>query len=121
MKFAKTLKPVGRARVAAQIWYRNRLISTGFGHKKSHPFQAEYGTTYQHIYFHAEIHAIYLALNKINLKKLEKSCMYIVRYKKSNGWGLAKPCRGCQRALAQFNINEVIYTLNDFGKYERLQ
>ena len=79
------------------------------------------------IYLHAETDAIKNALKRIPESELEKASLYVCRVKyDSNGrgkkitWGLAKPCIGCQRAIATFGIRDVIYSNEGIGSYSLL-
>ncbi len=116
-----TVTPVGRARLAAAIVVKNDIISVGHNRLKSHPFQARFGSNSDAIYLHAEIDAILSALRIINPEELSKAELYVARVKYAdhhrNGFtlGLSKPCIGCQRAIQEFGIKRVIYSLDENG------
>ena len=124
-KIAVAVQPVAQARIASCIVYKNEIISFGINQKKSHPFQALYGTNKDSIFLHAETDAIKNALKIINIDDLEKSSLYIcrVKYEECNKkkfvFGLAKPCPGCSRAIANFGIKNIYYSLDNNG-YECL-
>ena len=113
-------------RFAAAIVYRNKIVSVGFNHRKSHPFQAKFAKNSEAIYLHAETHAIKNALREIPVGDLSKCELYISRVKKPQAgdkhfvWGLSKPCSGCERAIAEFGIKRTIYTCDEVGNYEVL-
>ena len=113
-------------RFAAAITYRNKIVSIGFNHKKSHPFQKKYAKNSEAIFLHAEVHAIKNALREMPIADLSKCELYITRVKRpishseSFIWGLSKPCSGCQRAIAEFGIKRTIYTCDETGNYEVL-
>jgi len=108
---------------AAAVVYRNRIISVGMNSMKSHPLQAKYGKNKEAIFLHAEIAAIRNALRELEVDELSKCEIYIARVKKEKPfskkyiWGLAAPCSGCRRAIAEFGLKRVIYTTNEHGKY----
>lgn len=111
-----------RERVFACVVYKNNPISFGYNQKKSHPFQKNFGRNADSIYLHAEIHAIVGALKVISVDELSRCSMYVLRQKHYPAhskvmWGMAKPCEGCQRAIAQFGIKKVYYT-HDFDSPE---
>ena len=112
-------------RFAAAIVYRNKIISVGINHRKSHPLQKKYAKNSEAIFLHAEVHAIKNALREIPVEDLGKCDLYITRVKKPQSfadkfvWGLSKPCPGCARAIAEFRIRKTIYTC-DNGNYEVL-
>lgn len=102
--------------LAAAIVIKNRIISFGTNRMKTDPFQAKYGKNKDCIYMHAEIHAIKNALRHIKVDGLRKADLYVLRVRNGDGArGLSKPCEGCQRAIAEFGIRNVIYTTDDGG------
>ena len=113
-------------RFAAAVVYRNKIISIGYNRRKSHPFQAKFAKNPEAIFLHAEVHAIKDALRDISVEDLARCELYISRVKKPKAgdkhfvWGLAKPCCGCQRAIAEFGIKRTIYTCDETGNYEVL-
>lgn len=115
--------PNPQEKMAAAIVQRNRIISVGINSMKTHPLQAKYGKNKHAVFLHAEIAAIKNALREIEVDDFAKCDIYIARIKKERPftkkyvWGLAKPCCGCERAIAEFGIKRVIYTC-DNGKYE---
>jgi len=115
--------PNPQEKLAAAIVYRNRIISVGLNSMKSHPMAAKYGKNQHAIFLHAEVAAIKNALREIGVDDFSKCDIYITRVKKEKPftkkfvWGLAKPCAGCERAIAEFGLKRVIYTCDD-GKYE---
>ena len=120
-KLAETVPGHYRGRLAAALVYRNEFLSFGINQMKSHPFQSKFSSTKEAIYLHAETDAIRHALKKYDLKTVAKSRLYICRVKHEDAnspdliWGLSKPCAGCQRAIATFNIEHVCYTTEDGG------
>lgn len=104
----------GRIKVASGVVYRKHLIATGVNSYKSHPMMLEYGKNPKSIFLHAEVDAIKNALRVVTQDQLTKCDLYVVRVKKDEGGhyvhGLAKPCEGCSRAIASFNLRNVYYT-----------
>ena len=120
-KIAFNVDPVGSARIATAITFRNTIIAVGTNKKKTHPFQAQYGKNKESIYLHGEIDVIKNALKFISQDELSRASLYICRIKyydetkKSLEFGLAKPCAGCERAIATFGIKKVFYSLEKEG------
>lgn len=120
-KIAVSVEPVAKARIAASIVYKNEIISFGICQRKTHPFQAQYSKNDDCIFLHAETDAIKNAVKLLTLGELSKSTLYICRVKFEDYskrkflFGLAKPCIGCARAIANFNISRVIYSLDNEG------
>lgn len=117
-KYCLSLKPCGKARVGAILTYKNNIIAFGHNQYKTHPLQARYGRNERSIFLHAEINCIVNAIrSNSKFSYLSKSILYIGRYKHYNmedsGFGLAKPCIGCQRAITAFGIREVWYSGGD--------
>jgi deoxycytidylate deaminase len=122
---ASALTPFAAARIAAAIVYKNDIISVGYNQKKSHPFQRKFARHADCIFLHAETDAIKNTLKLYDPDILSKSTLYVSRvrcvssFDKSLILGLARPCSGCQRAIATFDIKNVIYSNNENG-YETL-
>jgi deoxycytidylate deaminase len=102
------------ARVGACIVFKNRIVSYGYNHKKTHPFQTRFAKNSEAIFFHAEVHAIKNALRFISISELAKCSLYIARmkYDKSGKevFGMSKPCSGCARCIDEFEIKRIVYT-----------
>lgn len=124
-KVAVAVEPVANARLAAALVYKNEIVSFGINKKKTHPFQAKYGKNKDSIFLHAENDCIKNALRVITVDQLTKCTLYICRVKFSNNidrkfvYGMAKPCPGCARAIAAFDIRNVIYS-TDNNSIEKL-
>jgi tRNA(Arg) A34 adenosine deaminase TadA len=112
---------VSGAKLAAAIVYKNKIVSVGVNYMKSSPLQAKYATNKDlSIYLHAEISAIKNALRQIDVEDFKKVSLYVCRVKydiltNSIVYGLAKPCSGCMRAIFEFDIKKVYYTLETEG------
>lgn len=121
LEFAENGDPVFRTQMAAAIYIRNKLIAIESNSYKTHPFQARFGTCREAVYLHAETNVIKSALKKVTVCELKKASLYVARLKWNNNsrrkkiQGLARPCEGCQRAIATFGIEEVFYTLDNEG------
>ena len=114
-KLAQAVEPVRGARIAASVVHKGKVVSYGYNHKKSHPFQAKFCKNMHAVFFHAEVHAIKNALQIIDVDDLSKCELYIVRAKrdKSNRkWitGLSKPCSGCQKCIDLFELKNIYYS-----------
>lgn len=116
-KAAEEVSPVSHQKIHACIVIKNRIISFGMNKYKTHPLQKKFGGENK-IYLHAEISAIINALKCCDVSDLERSTLYVARVKrpsaKSRAWvsGLAKPCEGCAKCIAAFNIKKVVYSEN---------
>ncbi len=123
---ARDVPKVGNARLAAALILDNKIVSVGVNSRKSHPFQAKYGKNKDAIYLHAETAAIKNFLRMDEPDKLSRCTMFVCRVKQSNTiprytvWGLARPCIGCQRAIALFNIKKVVYSSDTDKHYQVL-
>lgn len=121
IEHCKVFDKSGGANVLAGIYQRNKLIAFGLNQNKSHPFQAKFAKNRHAIFLHAETDAIKNVLKFVEVNRMHTCSLYIVRikwtdtYKTSLVQGLAKPCEGCQRAIATFGISEVYYTLDNEG------
>jgi len=111
-------EPVRCFRLAAGIIYKNTIVGIGVNQYKTDPFQAKYGSNDKAIYLHAEIAAIKNSLRQMDVDDFRKSTLIVVRVKRKHLTGpfipaISKPCKGCQRCIAEFDIRNVIYTGED--------
>lgn len=113
-----------RCKHSALISYKNHVISVACNRIKSHPFQKKFGRAEEAIFLHAEVSAISQALKRITLKQLSKSVMHVVRVSINSDdnpfFCYSKPCKGCMRAIEEFDIQKVLYT-NEDGKFISLR
>ena len=96
---------------------KNKIIAASANKLKTHPTQAMYDkyrfsdTSYlknMHT-LHAEIACINQIKQDISYKDLE---LYIVRLKKSGGYGMARPCSSCMPFLIDKGIQRIYYSTN---------
>jgi deoxycytidylate deaminase len=132
MKIFQTLEEVaiksnvGWAKLASAVVYKNRIISIGVNSYKSHPFQRRFASNKDAIFLHAETSAIHSALRIMDTHDDLSDCdIYVCRMKHLGPnldfvSGMAKPCMGCSRAIAEFGIRNVFYTTDDNGVIECL-
>lgn len=104
-----------RAKIAAALYSGRTAISFGFNQTKTHPLQSQYAKHPQACYIHAEMDAIVKALRSHSAEDLKNFDLYVARAKRARPKGeyvpaLAKPCPGCQKAIAAFGIRRVFYT-----------
>lgn len=117
-KVAMATPRVATAKIAAALVYKRRVVSYGVNTLKSSPFQKKYSMNEHSIYLHAEIAAIKNCLRSFDVEDLRHMSLVICRVKWHEdtatwGTGLAKPCSGCQRAIAEFGIKNVYYSTNE--------
>lgn len=114
---------VGNAKVAAAVVRRGEVVSLETNSVKTHPFQKKYSSNEDAIYLHAETHAILKAIKSVGLDELEGCDVYVARVKRSSPRArdfvpaMAKPCSGCQRAIAAHGIKNVYYTTEEGYDY----
>ena len=123
-RLAEDQPKVAAAKVAAVLIYKGDIVSFGFNSYKTHPFHKRFSAKEDKISLHAETSVVCKAVKRISLEKISKSTLFVCRMKfdmkKISIWGLAKPCVGCQRAIAQFNIRKVLYSEEGIGNYSFL-
>jgi len=111
----------GRFKLACAIVYKRTIITVGTNSFKTHPIMEEYGNNKESIFLHAEIDAFNKALKLLSKEQLAKCDLYILRVKrdglnqkshKKDRWvrGLAKPCKGCMKAIVQHRIRNIFFT-----------
>lgn len=92
-------------RMAAVIMNRRRVVSYGLNSRRSHPLAKRFGRNEECFLLHAEIAAL------VNAREPVGGCdIYVARVLKSGMPAMAKPCRGCARALDAFGISGVFWT-----------
>ena len=107
--------PVRCYRLAAAILYKRNIVSIGLNSYKTDPFQSKYKKNPNAIFLHAEVSAIKNALKRIDVADLRWCELMVVRVKRNEKNttyipAMAKPCIGCERCLAEFDIRNVLYT-----------
>jgi deoxycytidylate deaminase len=82
---------------------KGNVLSIGTNKQKTHPLQDKYSDG-KRIYLHAEIDA---------LSKCKKHPykMIVIRLKRNGETALAKPCSVCSKAIEDFDVKIVEYTL----------
>lgn len=117
---ARDQEPVSRARIAAALVYKGRVISYGYNQTRTSWMQRRFKKNEHSYFLHAEVDAIKNALKVTDAETVKKSTLYVARAKTIDGkdvFGLAKPCNGCQECIKWFNVRKVFYT-TDEGKIE---
>ena len=121
---AKNVPAFSRARVAAVLTHKNRILTIGYNHQKSSPFQAQYAKNEHAIFYHAETHAIKQAINIFKDTEFLRDCtLYVARAKYKDDRKLelikanAEPCSGCSRCIIDFGIKRVVWTCDNQDKY----
>lgn len=105
-------------KMAACIVYKNRIIAYGFNVRKTHPLATKFQKLPNSFYLHAEVDAIKNALRILDINQMKKASIYVARSKgKDNAYGLAKPCNGCAKCIAAFEIKRIIYTTDEGISY----
>lgn len=119
---AIAVEPVSRAKVAACIVRKGKIVSFGVNKMKSHPFQLKYSNHPEAIYLHAETAAIKRALSFIRPPALSDCSLFVLRVKRPElqnrgpdilsewQYAMAKPCQACEKAIVEFQIKEVLFT-----------
>ena len=107
-----------KVRVSALLITRNDFMIIGYNQYRETPLQHKYRKNIHAIYLHAEIDAIEKTITH-NLD-IRESILFVCRVKydpedsSKKLWGLARPCSGCLRAIRDFNISRVYFTLDEY-------
>lgn len=111
---------VVKAKIAAGVIYKNKMVGIGTNLRKSSPFQKKFGRNTDSIYIHAEIAAIRNALYHISVDDMSRAELIVIRAKWSGVDrhhrvpGLAKPCEdGCQRCIAAFGLKRTYFSTDE--------
>lgn len=101
------------------VVYKGRVIADGYNQTKTHPLQATYdleredieeGTPNVHS-LHAESSALF-KIKDLDIK-WNKVEVYISRPLKCRPYGLARPCKSCQKLIRDLGIKKIHYTTDD--------
>lgn len=94
-------------RVGAVLFRQKHVIGAGYN-KADHPLLYTGKVEKLHVNhgMHAEIAAVH------SIVSCKEGTLVVVRLRKDNSIGLAKPCRSCQRYLGRVGIKRVIYSDN---------
>lgn len=122
-QIAQETPKVAKAKMAAVIVYKNRIVSVGTNSAKTHPFMAKFGVNPYHQHHHAETCAIAKALKLISSKQLRACTLYVCRAKIFQNdyiWGLSKPCSSCVNVLEIFPTRFCFYSKDNLGEFAQL-
>lgn len=113
-----------RHSIGCVVVYRNTIISTGCNKDRTDPLQKKYNKernisdNYPHK-IHAEVDAIKHIIDlDIDWKNVS---IYIVRLRKDQPYGMARPCKSCMSLIKDLGIRNIYYTTNDGIAHERLE
>lgn len=115
-RMAEDVLPIRSAKLAAAITLRGEIIAFGTNRMHSHPFQAKFGKNDCSSFWHAETNAIFNALRRVEKEKLSRASIFVARVKydaprkKQFIQGLAAPCEGCKKCIAEYGLKRLIYT-----------
>lgn len=122
---ARDREKVYRAKFAAAIAYKGKIVAYGFNQERTSHLARRFKKNPHANWLHAEVDAVKNALKVLDQDELSKSTLYVVRAKKtddkkSDAFGDAKPCEGCRQCIEWFDIKRVYYSTED-GGYEELK
>ena len=102
--------PTKFQKMGAVITYKGKVIAVGLNSNKSHPMQKKYGKNSKSIFLHAEIDAIKNGLRNHKKEDFKNFEIHVARCMKNGLPGMAKPCRGCQKAIDEYLFKAVHWT-----------
>lgn len=120
---AADLPYVINTKMCAAIVRRTRIISLGFNKTGTSRLQRRFKKNAHALCCHAEIDAIQNALKRYTQEDLKRCDIYVIRVRKPYQGGpyltgIAKPCKGCQKAIKHYGIRAVIYSENHSKEHE---
>jgi len=104
--------------------YQGQVIGLGCNCNKTHPSQQYYNQYREKSdSLLAKLHAEMSCLNSIKNQNINfsKVKLYIYRIRKSQPFGLARPCPSCMAAIRDLGIRDIYYTTNDGYVYEKIE
>jgi deoxycytidylate deaminase len=109
LKIAEKVEPVSKARLAAAILYKKKIVSVGTNKYKTHPIMYKFKKNDQAIFLHAEVDAIVKASKKLTEKQMGKAELIVVRVLNDGTPAISKPCDGCKLCISDYNIKKTYY------------
>lgn len=110
--------PINNQRVSAVVYNKTGIVEWGVAQRKTHPMMLEYG--HHWYYLHAEIHALAMCVrtgvihsHNVNLRIFHDMTMYVHRIRGDGKIALAKPCKGCMKALIEFGFTDIKWSNYD--------
>ena len=104
-------KSVSKFRLGAVLARRTQLLATGHNNMaRTHPLQQKYATNRS---FTLGLHAEIDACIGVSMADLNGADLYVARILKNEHLALAKPCKICQRFIADVGIHIVYYSISD--------
>lgn len=103
-------------KLAAIMYYKNKAIAVGYNSYKTDPLQKKYQSKKGSVCLHAEIDCLKKSLRVVDVDTLKKCKIVVARVKKFEGElvsALARPCKGCYRALVAFDVAQCWFSTDD--------
>ena len=98
--------------LAAILWRGKRVIRVGANTYKTHPrFKRVYEDGSVGYHMHAEMDVLRFAR--------PGDIIEVMRFKKSGGFAMARPCKHCMKHIRKAGIKKVRYT-NDLSQWEEI-
>lgn len=116
------LSSYSRIKIGCIIVLKNRIISSGYNKRKTHPIQKEYNQyqEYEEIYRTDLVHAEIDALIPIKHMDLTHASIYIFRRDCTGKLAICYPCPACMQMIKDLKIKHLYYTGEDSFKHEQL-
>jgi len=97
--------------------YKGRIIGRGYNSHKTHPMQMHYNkyriknNDNEEIML-PKVHAEIMCLNSIKNLDIDfkKVKIFVYRIRKSQPFGMARPCQACMQAIIELGIKQIYYT-----------
>jgi deoxycytidylate deaminase len=113
LRLAFASQPVFRAKHAAALVYKGRVLATGVNKEKTHPLAGRFCKHPEAVWLHAELDCIVKVIHRHGAAVLSDCELYVARVLKDGSLAASCPCTGCQRAIEAFGIRKVSYTTKD--------
>lgn len=113
--------------VTARIEYKGKALFSATNTTKTHPLQFYYKSNPYSMSTHAEVAVISKYLKEQNNRTHKRQrplpllsyCELIITRRSKNGkLALAKPCRGCERLLKDYDLGIVWFSVGNNSGYE---
>lgn len=104
-------------RVGAVLVRQKHVFGAGFN-RPFHPYlhRGKVKKLHPNMGFHAEVAASY----SLEFDVMKDTTLYVVRLRKDNSVGMAKPCVSCHAFLKACGIKRVVYSQDD-GSFKQMR
>lgn len=126
-KAESLLSDFDRYHLGAVLYYKGKMVSQGHNSKKTSPIQKalnkQRGFDPDECGSYNPIHAEVSCLGKAKDANIDfnRAVVFVYREHKNGEKAMARPCKGCMKALKDFGVKTICYTTESGYCVERIE